>query len=98
MAETLLQVDGEAVIDGVAVGKLSIDAVKWHRNAEASRIPGESGKRNLAGVAARQQAGNRSYQPRERRIGSRGPEEIEECRGADVLAIESRKRRRTSAQ
>src|SRR5438552_934555 len=98
MAETLLQVNSEAVIDGGAVGKLRIDAVEWNGNAEARRISSERGESNLASVTAGQQAGNRSHQPCERRIGSRGPEEIEECRGAHVLAVESRKWRGASAQ
>src|SRR5262249_58271580 len=52
VAETLLHVDGEAVVDGVAVGKLRVDAVEGNRHAEARGISGQLRERGLPRVAA----------------------------------------------
>src|SRR5262249_38980896 len=90
MTEALLQVDGQAVINRVAIGELCVDAVEGHGHTEAGWIPGERSQRYLSRVASRQHARNGSDEPCEGRIRSRRSEEIEERRRADVLAVEWR--------
>src|SRR5579863_4097679 len=83
--EALGEIEGQSVVPGVAVGKLSVNAVEWNRNTEADGIAGESSELLLGCVPAWDQAG-------ERRIRSRGSEKVEEGGGTDELAVERGKR------
>src|SRR6202048_4545361 len=74
--EALGEIECQSVVPGVAIGKLSVNAIEGHGNAEATRIACGFREGDLRSVAPWDQPG-------EGRVGSGGAEKIEEGRSSN---------------
>src|ERR1700733_8884889 len=86
VGEALGQIDGQAMVSGIAAGQLRIYAVERDGYAETRGVPRHFRESHLSGIT---DSGIASASGGcERRIWARRAEEIEKCRSANKLAVE----------
>src|ERR1700688_1264122 len=84
--EALGQIDGQAIVSGIAAGFLCVHAIEGDGNSETCWVSGGLCERDLGGVTDGGIAA--ASRGREGRIRPRWAEEIKKCRRANKLSVE----------